>query len=294
MLNKYARKLAEQLVPEEQRVAFLEALEQGSASRPAVLWLQERPEGGAPFQTLAPTAWQPDFVDSIAPGERPGRHSLHDAGAYYCLDLSSVFEASVLGGLPAGGTVVDVCAAPGGKAIFAWRALQPERLIANEVIGKRLGALHGNLRRCGVPAETRNADPTALAAELAGQAAVVLVDAPCSGQSLLARGQDNPGAFHPVTVGGCAGRQKRILAESRELVATDGYLVYSTCTYSREENEGIIAWFLGHFPEFEAIDVPSHRAYLSPHAPFPTYRLWPGTGAGAGGFVAVLQRRRET
>ncbi|MBB6051204.1 RsmB/NOP family class I SAM-dependent RNA methyltransferase [Armatimonas rosea] len=287
MPNKYARKLAAKLAPDP--AAFLAALEAGKSARPAVLWLGESVE--SPFESLPPPPWQPAFVEAMADGERPGRNPLHDQGAYYCLDLSSVFEASALCGLPSGGTVVDVCAAPGGKTIFAHRALAPERLIANEVIGKRLGPLTGNLRRCQVPAETRCADPSVLATELAGQARVVLVDAPCSGQSLLARGQDNPGAFHPVNVNSCANRQKRILAESVGLLAPGGFLLYSTCTYATEENEEVVAWLLSRFPELMAQELPSHAAHRSPHASFPSYRLWPdeGRGFGAGGFVALLQ-----
>ena len=289
MSSKYAQKLADKLLPEEQREAFLAALDLGRSSRPTLLWLRERE---SPFESLAPAPWQPDFIQAVEPSAHAGRHSLHDEGAYYCLDLSSVFEASALCalGVPSGGTVIDVCAAPGGKALFAWRALAPSCLVVNEVIGKRLGVLQGNLRRCGVAAQTRNADPAVLATELARQGDVVLVDAPCSGQSLLARGQDNPGAFHPVTVGGCAGRQKRILAESRELVSTEGYLVYSTCTYSREENEAVVSWFLARFPEFEAVAVPTHAAHLSGVVSFPCYRLWPQEGWGAGGFLSVLRR----
>lgn len=285
MPNKYARKLAQKLAPDPD--AFLEALEAGTSTRPSVLWLRD--SDPSPFTPLPAAPWQPGFVEAVAPTERPGRHPLHDDGAYYCLDLSSVFEASALCGLPTGGLVVDVCAAPGGKTIFAHRALAPERLIANEVIGKRLGALTGNLRRCGVPAQTRNADPSVLAQEFAGLAQVVLVDAPCSGQSLLARGQDNPGAFHPVNVNACANRQKRILAESVGLLAPGGSLLYSTCTYAREENEDVLTWLLERFPALVAQELPQHRAHRSPHAPFPCYRLWPQEGFGAGGFVALLQ-----
>ncbi|WP_309709277.1 RsmB/NOP family class I SAM-dependent RNA methyltransferase [Armatimonas sp.] len=285
MINKYARKLAAKLAPDPE--AFLAALEAGKSAQPSVLWLRDGDEH--PFAALPPAPWQPDFVEAMAQGERPGRHALHNEGAYYCLDLSSVFEASALCGLPTGGTVVDVCAAPGGKAIFAYRALAPQRLIANEVIGKRLGPLTGNLRRCGVAAETRCADPSKLAEELSGLASVVLVDAPCSGQSLLARGQDNPGAFHPVNVNSCANRQKRILAESVRLLAPGGFLLYSTCTYAREENEDVIAWLLARFPELTVQELPTHAAHRSPHADFPCYRLWPDAGYGAGGFVALLQ-----
>jgi len=286
MPNKYARKLAGKLSPDPE--GFLAELEVGKSTRPALLWFADTE---SPFESQPMAPWQPAFVQAVNPQARAGRHALHDEGAYYCLDLSSVFEASAVCGLPLGTTIIDVCASPGGKSLFAARALAPERLIANEVIWKRLGALRSNLSRCGVTADVTCLDPAVLAQTHAGQGTLVLVDAPCSGQSLLARGQDNPGAFHPVTVGGCAGRQKRILAESTQLVAPGGWLVYSTCTYAKEENEDVVAWLLERFPQFTALTLPSHTAHLSPHAAFPTYRLWPQEGFGAGGFVALLQRQ---
>jgi 16S rRNA C967 or C1407 C5-methylase (RsmB/RsmF family) len=286
-VSRYATKLAEKLLPESEREAFLSALAAGESARPALLWRSERPEP-SPFAPLPPAPWQPEFVDALAPGERAGRHELHADGAYYCLDLSSVFETVPLVGLSAR-SVLDVCASPGGKSLLAWRMLAPERLVCNEVIGKRHGALTGNLRRCGVSAEITRLDPSALE----GSFDLVLVDAPCSGQSLLARGQESPGCFHPVNVGSCAGRQKRILIESARCVAPGGFLLYSTCTFSRDENEAVIEWLLSRRPELSALEVPALEAHRSPHTEFPAYRLWPHDGFGAGGFTCLLTARHR-
>jgi len=88
-----------------------------------------------PFAIEPATLWQPPFVDRLSLGEKPGQHPLHEQGYFYC--LSSVFAASTLLTiqLPVH-LVFDMCAAPGCKSIFAWRALQPELLMCNEVIGK--------------------------------------------------------------------------------------------------------------------------------------------------------------
>src|SRR5688572_20689016 len=85
---------------ETERTAFLVALLEPRLYQTAVLWLRERPER-LPFRTVPGPSWLPDFVDLAAPGERPGQHALHDEGAYYCLDVSSVFAASVLTAVPA-------------------------------------------------------------------------------------------------------------------------------------------------------------------------------------------------
>ncbi|ARU40908.1 hypothetical protein CCB80_07025 [Armatimonadetes bacterium Uphvl-Ar1] len=184
--------------------------------------------------------------------------------------------------------VVDVCAAPGGKAMLAQGILGLERLVCNEVIGKRLGMLRSNLDRCRVSAEIRNLDPGKLADEFEGMADVVIVDAPCSGQSVLVKGGDNPGCFHPKTVEKNAMRQRRILAESARMVRSGGWLMYSTCTYSVAENEGLVEWFLGRKEEFSAVDVAGYEGMRSRFGV--GYREWPHSGLGVGGFTCLLRR----
>jgi 16S rRNA C967 or C1407 C5-methylase (RsmB/RsmF family) len=184
-------------------------------------------------------------------GERPGQHALHQAGAFYCLDFSSIFAASVLLTIEQPTPLVlDVCAAPGGKSIFAWKALQPDLIVSNEVIGKRLGMLISNLKRCQIqPGYVLNRDASILAQMLKQSMSLVIVDAPCSGQSLLAKREKAPGCFHQTVINKNANRQKRIIANSAGIVAPQGYLVYMTCTYSPEENEQVCTWFLERFPQ---------------------------------------------
>ena len=159
-MSHLTQKLARQLFADSAaQQDFLAALDAPQPYRPALVWLQPRP-AEPPFAVEPPYPWQPSFVDRLAAGQRPGQHPLHDAGHYYCLDLSSVFTASVLLALANRPTfqpqlVLDLCASPGGKSIFAWQALQPERLLCNEVIKKRTAALIANLQRCRIaPAAT--------------------------------------------------------------------------------------------------------------------------------------------
>lgn len=287
------RRLAGRLFePEAEQEAFLDALVSGKQARPALAWCESRPEE-APFRSLPPAPWQPDWVDHVEPLQNPGRHPLHEGGAYYCLDLSSVFAGGVLSQLPSSPSlVVDCCASPGGKAILADRALAPQLLVANEVIGKRLPALISNLERCvRSPWQVVSAEVEKLAEALGAAADLVLVDAPCSGQSLVARGQEAPGAFHPATINLNVNRQRRILAGAARLVRPGGHLVYSTCTFSPRENEGNVSWFLRKHPTFRALPSAVHADHQVPDQDgIPTYRLLPHQGWGAGGFVALLQR----
>jgi 16S rRNA C967 or C1407 C5-methylase (RsmB/RsmF family) len=277
-----------------QQSQFINCLVHPQPYPAAILWCQAIPEP-PPFSLEPALSWQPAFIDRLELGSKPGQHPLHDQGAYYCLDFSSVFAASVVQAIAKPVDVIlDLCAAPGGKGIFAWRSLQPKLLIANEAIGKRMGMLMSNLTRCGIrPAIAANFDPSVLATQLPQAADLVLVDAPCSGQSLLAKGGKAPGCFHPVSINKNANRQKRILANAAQLVAPQGYLAYMTCTYSSEENEQVCAWFLERFPDFAAVAVEHLASFQSHLTDLPCYRMWPHDHLGAGAFTCLFQQRQQ-
>ena len=289
------RKLAQSLFEDSERQnALIEAVALGESKKPAIIWLTERPEP-PPFPSAERASWMPAFVDLPSGDVRPGAHELHTAGAYYCLDGSSVFDAvSMLAQSAPSPAVLDLCAAPGGKSIFASRALHPSLLVSNEVIGKRSASLISNLERCSLPATVVRADVKQLAEEWQSMFDLLIIDAPCSGQSLVARGQDAPGCFHPAVINKCSNRQKRILATSADIAAGGGHIAYMTCTYSREENEGVVEWFLKRFPEFESVAVPALEAHRSALSDSYCYRLFPYEGFGAGGFTSLLRRTGST
>ncbi len=294
--SKHLDKLSQRLFPGAgDRAAFIAALESPPAFAPTILWTQPKPED-FDLPTLPPLDWQPGFVDRLAGTGRPGQHPLHQAGFFYCLDLSSVFAISVVQAIQVPiGVAIDLCAAPGGKSLFTWGACQPQQLLCNEVVRKRVKILISNLKRCGVTeAIALNLDPSVLAAAIPHSASLVIVDAPCSGQSLLAKGQAVPGCFHPVTLNRNANRQKRILANGAQLVQSQGYLAYMTCTYAPEENEQVCDWFLKKFPQFAPVPVPALQAHQSPLTVQPCYRLWPQSGLGAGAFAMLFQCQAET
>ena len=289
------RKLAQRLFEDAAEQAnFMDALVQPQPFSPCILWCRDRPQD-LPFQLLEALSWQPKFVDRLAVGEKPGQHTWHQQGYFYCLDFSSVFAASVLQAIDRPVSIVfDMCAAPGGKSIFAWRSFHPELLLCNEVIGKRIGALVSNLKRCQVqPSSTSSIDSKILAEAIPQAIDLVIVDAPCTGQSLLAKGDKAPGCFHPININKNANRQKRILANSAQLVAPQGYLAYMTCAYSPEENEQVIEWLLSRFPQFQPIAIPQLAAYQSHLSDLPCYRLFPQSRLGAGSFATLLKNMAE-
>jgi 16S rRNA C967 or C1407 C5-methylase (RsmB/RsmF family) len=291
LLLKLSRRLFDNPCEQER---FVEALIHPKLFHPCILWCKEKP-AILPFAVEQPVSWQPPFIDRLSLGEKPGKYSLHENGYYYCLDFSSVFAASTLLTIQMPVPLVfDMCAAPGGKSIFAWRALQPELLICNEVIGKRIGMLFSNLKRCNVsPIYVFSRDSSVFVSLIPATTYLVIVDAPCTGQSLIAKGGKAPGCFHPTAVNKSANRQKRIIANSAHLVAPQGYLAYMTCTYSVEENEQVCEWFLERFPQFQPVVVPDLAAYQSHLATMPCYRMWPHEGLGAGAFTVLFKNTKS-
>lgn len=273
-----------------QQERFLAALAEPRPYAPAILWTGERPDP-CPFVRSRRCDWLPASIDLLEQGERPGATDGHARGEFYLLDPSSAFAASVFTGLKKARRVLDLCASPGGKSLVAWRELHPSRLLANEVIGKRIGALVSNFMRCRVdPAAIFQRDSAVWASEAEECFDLVIVDAPCSGQSLLARGKPVPGGFHPATINLNTNRQRRILANAARTVAPGGHLAYMTCTFSEKENEGNVRWFLKRHPDFAAHAVACLERHRSRHADFPCYRLWPHEGFGAGAFTVLLRR----
>ena len=231
LLLKLSRSLFADTAEQEK---FIQAVINPQAFNPAILWLQPKPTEN-PFTVEISVSWQPEFVDRLALESKPGKHSLHQAGHYYCLDFSSIFATSTLLTIPQPIKLIsDMCVAPGRKSVFSGKTLNPELLFCNEATGKRMGMLISNLKRCQIqPSAAANVDSKILAEEIPQTAnLVIIVDAPCTGQSLLAKGDKAPECFHHVTINSNANRQKRILANSAKIVASQGYIAYMTCTYS--------------------------------------------------------------
>jgi 16S rRNA C967 or C1407 C5-methylase (RsmB/RsmF family) len=279
-MSAQLERLAGRLYPESAADArqFIAAIGSGSCGRGVAVW-----PGSAPALAGLPE-WRPDWIGPPAGAGESG----------YGLDFSSVWEMAALTVVPRPvRRLLDLCAAPGGKSVLAARWVVPEFHLANELVPKRLAILRHNLGRCGVRAFTQRQRPEWWAAHGAGCFDLVIVDAPCSGQSLPARGVRNPGCFHPAVVSGNAKRQRGILARAAATVAAGGRLIYATCTFSVAENERNVAWFVRHHPDWSPVAVPALADWRSPHTELACYRLGPHQGLGAGGFVTVLARGGE-
>ncbi len=225
-------------------------------------------------------------------GEKVGALPAHHAGMFYSQEPSAASAVTALGPLP-GERILDLCAAPGGKATQIAGLLQGRGLLwANEVVRGRTGALLSNLERLGAQNAVVSCEsPGRLCGAFEGWFDRVLVDAPCSGEGMFRRDPGAIGEWSAEHVAACAQRQGLILDCAAQAVKGGGVLVYSTCTFSYEENEGVCESFLRAHPEFsfEPIPVPFGRPALDGS---PARRIFPMDG-GEGHFVARFRRKGE-
>ena len=239
-----------------------------------------------PFE-LVPTPFCPQGYYIPADVQSLGNHPLHHCGAFYMQEPSATSAVEMLG-VEEGDFVLDLCAAPGGKSTQIGAKLDRTGLLwSNEIVKNRANILLSNIERMGIPnAVVSNAHPDRLCEQLAGRFDKVLVDAPCSGEGMF-RKNSAAQEWSAEHVKSCAVRQKHILDSAKKALKPGGVLVYSTCTFSREENEGVIEAFLAENPDFALED-----AGVTFGRPAMTYarRIFPMDG-GEGHFAARLRKR---
>lgn len=211
--------------------------------------------------------------------KRPGKHPYHEMGLYYIQEPSAMSAAALLAPKP-GMRVLDLCAAPGGKSTqLATYLGDSGLLVSNEINTQRSRILSQNIERMGIKnAVVTNEDSFALAAHFPNFFHAIQVDAPCSGEGMFRKLPEAVNEWSPQNVEICAARQKEILDNAAVMLKPGGVIVYSTCTFSREENEDVIEYFLNEHPDFTVVKME---------------RFWPHKQDGEGHFVAKLVRRGE-
>ena len=219
--------------------------------------------------------------------DKLGKHPLHHAGAFYVQEPSAMSAVTALDVQP-GDKVLDLCAAPGGKSTqIASRLAGTGLLWANEIVRPRAHILLSNIERMGVKnAVVSNMSPEKLCTTLAGFFDKVLVDAPCSGEGMFRKDREAVFEWSVEHTLACAVRQKAILDSAADAVRPGGVLVYSTCTFSPDENEGVAEYFLREHPDFELIDTGCRFGAPSMEK---AVRVYPFHG-GEGHFVAKFRK----
>ena len=223
------------------------------------------------------------YVDS----NKKGRHVLHHAGAFYMQEPSAMFTVNAHQ-FKGDELVLDMCAAPGGKSIQIANRIPNGTLVSNEFNSSRSQILFSNIERMGLSnVIITNESSENLAKAYANTFDVCLVDAPCSGEGMFRRGDDVIKEWNVNLPAMCANRQLDILKNADKVLKQYGILIYSTCTYSLEENEEVVQRFMTEYNyELVNINYPLPRGINMSEA----VRLYPHKVRGEGQFVAVLKK----
>ena len=257
------------------------------------------------FASLAPTPLKPlSYTDDafVFEAQKIGNHPLHHAGAFYVQDPGAMATLHALP-IQKGWRVADLCAAPGGKSLQASTYIGEEGfLLSNEYTPSRCRPLMENIERMGA----RNISVTSLDTAILAQSYrnyfdLVLVDAPCSGEGMFRKYAYAQEEWSENEVLLCARRQSTILENASQMVKDGGYLLYSTCTFSLEENEMTVDAFLEAHADFsvcpvsDAVVATTASGIAFEGARFPealalARRFYPHIADGEGQFVCLLQR----
>ncbi|MBQ2171683.1 MAG: hypothetical protein II454_00625 [Bacteroidales bacterium] len=284
--------LTESVGPERARTV-LEALEKA----PSVsIRLNPSKLKACPFPEAASVAWSPY---GYLLKERPvfTLDPLFHAGCYYVQDTSAMFVGHIfrqlLERLEPDATVLDLCAAPGGKSTDLAASLRERfgdrfSLLANEVMRNRFGVLRANLDTWGDPCTgCVSRDPSAFGDTPLFDA--VVADVPCSGEGMFRKDAQAVAEWSLQTVEFCAARSRRILRDIWPVLNPGSYLVYSTCTFNHFENDDTVEWIASEL-----------GADILPPQDFPPVvntrygqLLLPGLVPGEGQYVAVLRKKGE-
>ncbi len=233
----------------------------------------------------------PDSCDGI------GRTAEHHAGMIYVQDPGAMATVKALD-IQRGWRVLDACAAPGGKASQLAAAIGHEGvLLANEYVPKRAKIIVSNFERLGIKnALVTSLDTARLAEMFGGYFDLVLCDAPCSGEGMFRKYDEAVSEWSEDNVRLCAERQREILENLSGLVRGGGYLLYSTCTYSKEENEDTVAAFLASHPEFSLCVVNEKLIAVTADGlgkMTEARRFYPHLSPGEGQFIALMKKEEN-
>lgn len=221
---------------------------------------------------------------------------LFHAGCYYVQEASSMFlEQALRQYVPTAVALLDLCAAPGGKSTLA-RSVLPEGslLVSNEVMRSRSQVLAENLTKWGHAAVVvTNSDPADFG-RLGPVFDVMLTDVPCSGEGMFRKDETAIEEWSEDNVALCWQRQRRILRDSWPCLKPGGLLIYSTCTFNREENEDNVSWIAKELGA-EVLPVQTETEWgitgNLAGGDFPVYRFLPHRTKGEGLFLAVLRKQ---
>lgn len=234
--------------------------------------------------------------------DRPSRHPYYQAGLYYLQEPSAMTPASRLPVVP-GEKVLDLCAAPGGKATELGSRLKGRGLlVANDISSSRAKALMRNLELWGIENSLVTTEtPKRLSQVFPEYFHKILIDAPCSGEGMFRKDPDVAKTWDSSRPAYFSSQQKEIVARGISMLRPGGMLLYSTCTFSPQENEGVISFILENFPQMELLDISGYRGFSKGCPQWGNgdprlkkcIRIFPHHMEGEGHFLALLTKKEE-
>lgn len=247
---------------------------------------------------LEPVPWADNgfYYDGTLDGEvlRPSKHPAYYAGLYYLQEPSAMTPAAMLPVVP-GDRVLDLCAAPGGKSTELASKLKGRgMLVSNDISYSRARALLKNLELAGAANICVTSEaPEKLAGVWPEFFDKILVDAPCSGEGMFRRDEDmvkdwnekGPEYYVPI--------QRQILSQAAAMLRPGGYMLYSTCTFSVEEDEENVAYVLEEFPQMQlcCLDLDKVPGACGGFGLSGCMRLFPHRLKGEGHFLALMRKK---
>lgn len=302
-LNENFKKRMQDLLGDEFD-SYLASFEKKPHSGMRVNTLKITPEK---FQEISPfplrrVPWTENgfYYDSC----QPAKHPYYHAGLYYLQEPSAMTPAALLPVEP-GEKVLDLCAAPGGKSTELAAKLQGRGvLVSNDISASRAMALLKNLELFGVRNSVVLSEyPAKLERYFTNWFDKILVDAPCSGEGMFRKDpsiqkaweKQGPDFYHKL--------QKEIMESAVRMLRPGGKMVYSTCTFSKEENEGTLSWLLEQFPDMHILPIEKELPEGFDHG-HPQWgngnpelakslRIWPQRVEGEGHFIALLGKEES-
>ncbi len=223
-----------------------------------------------------------------------GKHPYHAEGLFYFQEPSAMAAVPVLG-IKEGDRVLDLCAAPGGKSTQAAAELNGTGLlVANEIIPKRAKILSENIERMGIKnAVVTNESPERLAEKFPEIFDKIILDAPCSGEGMFRK---EPQAALDWSIEhslACSIRQKKIADSAVKMLKRGGRMVYSTCTFSYLENEGVAEYITSTYPEMRLLKIEEASLLDGFDENGFTKRIFPHKMRGEGHFIALFEKSGE-
>lgn len=258
------------------------------------------------FPPLVPGTWKkiPWIPNGyfVPDGMRMGQSPLYAAGVFYLQEPSAMTPASRLPIEP-GERVLDLCAAPGGKATELNARLKGTGLlVANDISNARAKALLRNLELFGSEnVLVTNETPAGLSDVFPGFFDKILVDAPCSGEGMFRKDEAVIGTWTPERPDFFADLQREITSNAVKMLRPGGLMMYSTCTFAPQEDEGTVSFLLENFPEMELVEMEGYEGFSKGNPVWgngdpeieKTVRIWPHKMNGEGHYLALFRKKGE-